>query len=135
MKFFIALLFVPLISIAKDSDSQIIDDVSVGFVTCSAFYSIIEVAAKNSEKPDLEKHYNQLGINAYSFSLELAKNDRTEEMANKVTASRLTLFFKSMITEIDSNFKNISVLMSQHLDPCTDMMKKPVDYLENKLKK
>ena len=137
------LLLLPLFVIAKEpkakqKDEKIIkvhEDASYEFSTCAAYYSVVSIAMRDSNKPDMEKAYDQLGNNAYLFSFELAKYIRKEKMASKVVLSRIELSFKSMMKEIDSSSKNISILMSKHLEPCDSLMKNPTDHLERKLNK
>lgn len=59
------------------------------------------------------------------FALIAAMEDRTQEMAEKVTMARLNLEMKSLLSEIDNDIGNISILMNKHADRCQDIMEDP----------
>jgi hypothetical protein len=64
----------------------------------------------------------------------IAKMTRSDEIAQKVSASRLEFYTKEMVKDIGHNMSNISILTNQYLDRCKDAIENPEVFMQTIIK-
>ena len=118
-------LFAGEISNSDEIIMEISNNISEEYVTCSAFYFISSKGLKRSGDLETASKYEDYSISAIQFALISSEKDRTQEMAEKETMSRLEIKVKSMLKDIDNNISNISILTDKYLDHCKEIMEDP----------
>ena len=118
-------LFAGEISNSDKIIMEISNNISEEYVTCSAFYIISSEVLKHSGDLETASKYQGYSISAIQSALISSKKGRTQEMAEKVTLSRLDIEVKAMLKDIDNDISNISFLTNKYLDHCKEIMEDP----------
>ena len=118
-------LFAGEISNSDEIIMEISNNISEEYVTCSAFYIISSKGLKRSGDLETASKYEDYSISAIQAALISSKKGRTQEMAEKVTSSRLDIEVKAMLKDIDNDISNISILTNKYLDHCKEIMEDP----------
>lgn len=87
---------------------------------CSVYFLLISEAVSRQntqEGDDLSNRYREAG----EVLLEGAANFSQPETA----LARAEISMKEMISKIDNNFENISILMNQYMEQCTQVYQAP----------
>jgi len=126
MKLLLVTLLLFTFSLAAKDKDQEIDDLAVMYAECTAYNNLLYGALERSdvEPTTLEKIKSAYSQTMFA-SVVLASQSRTNDMAVKVTESRVELFIKDMTDEIDTNFDNFSILMNRYGNSCIEAIKKP----------
>ena len=125
----------PLISFGQTTENidPAIDNLSVEYAECAAFFSIAyQAAEKKDGEEDLAKRLGDLQIISIRMSLVLASKGRDLKMANKVTRSRIAMFNQDMKDEMGNNLANFSILMSKYLKSCVRKTSIAEEWLKKK---
>lgn len=109
----------------KDIAEEINNNVSHEYVTCAAYFIIVGGALTKDGAGDLAAKYDRLSNSAIELALVVARQDRSQEMAEKVTLARLKTSSQQMFASIDRSYSNISILTSEHAERCKDAMENP----------
>ena len=110
----------------EEINKQINNNVCEEYTTCAAYFSIVSEGLRRSDALEVAKQYDEYRDLATQFALIAAKEDRTQEMAEKVTMTRIGLAVQSMMSEIDGDIiSNISVLMNEYAEHCREIMEDP----------
>jgi len=140
MKYIITLLLLSLFTYAEDAnslevDNKTIDLASDDFAKCSAFFYILIMPVEGTNEPDLMEKYRDSGVDALSNAIKFAKSYENKEIARNELADKASMYVSSMLTEIEYNFENKSILMDKHLLFCNEIMKSPEGHYNKTLKK
>jgi len=110
---------------SKEISKEISNNISEEYVTCGAYFGIAAGAVRRSGDDETAKKMEEARDSALQYALLSAKEGRTQELAEKVTLSRLDLNMKSMTKEIANDIGNISILINQYADRCKEIMEDP----------
>lgn len=144
MRFFVYFLLILISSLAVASnkvDEKILDNISHEYLTCSAYFTVTAKSLDVSKSLDLSKlneaskKYSELADKSLKASHLYSSQLRSEEMTNKVLISRFEMGLKDMMTSIDYNFSNMSILMNKYSDSCIHAIKNPDSVYEKWEKK
>ena len=98
--------------------NEIMDNVSVEYVQCGVYYSLVSTAMDNAEDSDASRNYKALAEGTLERALLYAKFGRTEEISAKLVAARVDIMTSQMLEEIDKNYSNLEILFAKHHDRC-----------------
>ncbi len=88
-------------------------------VECAAYFGVVSISLENSNKLDAAKEYEELKDKA----LERAVIVTEEAGLNPETVgARFNMALTEMTKRIDKNTSNISILMADYRDLCTEVM-------------
>jgi len=110
---------------SNEISREISNNISMEYVTCAAYSFCASEAFKRSGDLETAAKYEEYRNSAVGYALIAAKDGRTQEMAEKVTMARLDLKMKSMMSEIDKDIANISILMNKYSGHCKEIMEDP----------
>jgi hypothetical protein len=113
----------------------VFDNISSSYIECVAYNTILEQALRNSNKDDLADQYKTINVVTLSNATELSLMIRSEEMTEKVIASRAKMYFDSMMEEIDNHFSNFSILMNKYAVQCKYMVENSKEYMDKESKR
>lgn len=135
ISFLMVLLFSSL-SLAQEQQkiNITLENISGMYAECAAYYRLVYFALNMSNKKETANAYRQLEDSAMLLSLLLAKEGRSEDMAAKVTGSRIEINMKQMKQEIDNRNENISILINKYQSNCTEAVTNPPDQVLKILK-
>ncbi|WP_417508554.1 hypothetical protein [Methylophaga sp.] len=131
-----ALITYPLVSFAqteKEIDKNL-ENISGQYAECAAYYELVYHAMNASNEKETAGAYKQLEDNAMFYSLLLANEGRSKDLAVKVTNSRIDMYMKKMKLEADNRNENISILINKYHFGCEEAMKNPPKEVLNVLK-
>ena len=106
---------------------QISDNSASEFAECAAFFTLISRSLEKTSYAEASSKYDDLSTQAAIYSREFSQSGRDAEMADKVTLARFKFYLEDMLTEIDYNLSNTSILFSDHLQPCINSMEDPIE--------
>jgi hypothetical protein len=106
------------------------NNISHEYTTCAAYFTIVSEGLRRSSKYKEAEMYNKHRDMALQYALISASTGRSQEMAEKVTASRFELETKSLLAEIDNDISNISVLLNKYGSRCKFAMEDPEKVME-----
>lgn len=125
----LSLLIISLSVYSSPADVKIIEEinnnVSHEYVSCASYFNIVAGAMKKSGDEATANQYSNMSNYAIEHALLVAKQDRTQEMAEKVTLARLKVESEAMLKSIDKSYSNISILSSQYANNCKEAMENP----------
>ena len=130
------LLVISQMSKAQDDRSspswvnEMMDNVSMDYVTCAAYYAHTASAVLNAEDQDTSDGFANLYENVITLAFAAAKASRSEEMALKVTMARLNIVMDDMQDEIENNYSNLSLLYEKHHKRCDFIINNTEAFLE-----
>ncbi len=105
--------------------SQALNNLSSGFVECAAYFEIVSIAAERSNDRNTAVGYSRLGDTALRRAVMTARMSRTVTLPMKVTLARYEMALKDMLSEIDHNVSNISILINDYSTQCEHLMEHP----------
>lgn len=122
-----ALITYSLVSFAQEGKriDKDLENISGQYAECTAYYEIVYHALNTSDEKEAAGAYKQLGNDAMFYSLLLANEGRSKDMAVKVTNSRIEMYKKIMKREADYRNENISILIEKYHLGCEEAMKQP----------
>ena len=114
----------PLLSYAQDTKQidKNLENISGQYAECAAYYRLVSYAMETSNELKSADTYRQLEGQAGLYSILLASEGRNEEMAFKVTQSRIEMYIKQMRQETNNRNENISVLINKYHFECQEAM-------------
>jgi len=118
--FLATVLAAPLALAGTEQDPlNIFNNMAQETVECAAYYGVTSVGLENSNKPDTAKKYEELRDKALERAAII-----TEEAGLKLEtlSARFDIAVKEMIERIDKNTSNLSILMADYHDLCTEVM-------------
>ena len=121
------LFFNPLYSFGQEDTGidKNLENLSGQYAECAAYYTIVYQAMISSNENESAKAYGQLQETATFYSLLLASQGRSKELAAQVTNSRIEMYIKKMKQEADNRNENISVLINKYHFVCQEAMDNP----------
>ena len=130
------LLSIPFIAHTQESKkiNKDLENISGQYAECTAYYELVSYALKSSNDPKTADAYSGLGNKAMFYSLLLANEGRSKDVAIQVTNSRIDMYKKKMKQEADNKNENISILINKYHFGCQELMEKPSSQLESILK-
>ena len=109
----------------KPLDPSLFDTLSKEYAVCSAYSTVIQaILMKAGDRVTAEKYGLQSKV-AYQYASEYAKRGRTDEMANKLTLSRIQTHVQAMTEEFGNDASNISILVNRHSYKCKEAIVEP----------
>ena len=99
-----------------------LENISGQYAECAAYYRLVSYAMETSNELKSADTYRQLEGQAGLYSILLASEGRNEEMAFKVTQSRIEMYIKQMRQETNNRNENISVLINKYHLECQEAM-------------
>ena len=115
----------------RDLETELADYISVEYADCAAFYSFLSVGFEASDEFDSVAIAEKRTLQAHGYSYQFALTaGRSEEMAEKVAASRVQLSIQEMGKEIQGDMSNISVLLSKYSDRCKKALDNPDAFMD-----
>lgn len=122
----IVLLFTsPALAQEQQKIDKTLENISGRYAECAAYYRLVYFALNSSNEKETANTYRQLEDTAMFYSLLLANEGRSKDMAVKVTNSRIELAMKKMKQEINNRNENISILMNKYQSACLEAVKNP----------
>ncbi len=111
-----------------------LENISVQYAKCAAYYRLVSHAMASSNDRETANKYGQVEETAMFYSLLLASEARSKDLAVKVTNSRIEMYIKKMKQEINNRNENISILINNYSDICQAAITNPPDSLLSVLK-
>jgi len=102
-----------------------LEDISGQYAECAAYYRLVYHAMISSNEIETANDYRQLEDTAMFYSLLLANEGRSQDLAVEVTDSRIEMYMKLMKRETDNRNENISILINKYHFGCQDAMENP----------
>ena len=117
----------PLLSFAQETKGidKNLENISGQYAECAAYYRLAYHAMVSSNEKETANAYRQLEDNAMFYSLLLANEGRSKDLAVAVTNSRIEMYMKMMKKEINNRNENISILINKHHFGCQEAMENP----------
>ena len=112
-----------------------LENISWQYAECAAYYGLVFNAMKASNENETANAYNQLENDAMFYSLLLANEGRSKDLAIEVTNARIDIYIQKMKQETDNRNENISILINKYHFECQELMKNPPTELIEVLKK
>ena len=121
----------PIFSFSQETKkvNLVLDSISGQYAECAAYYTIVYHAMVSSNKPETATNYGLLQEAAIKYSLLLASEGRSTEMAAKVTKSRMEMYMKKMKQEANNDNANISILIDKYHFGCQEALENPSKYV------
>ena len=91
-------------------------------VECAAYFGIVSVGFENSNKPDAAKKYEEIRDNALERATIVTEK---AGLKPETVGARFNIAVEEMSKRIDMNTSNISILMNDYRDLCTEVMNDP----------
>lgn len=110
--------------------NEVMDNVSVEYIQCSVYYSLVSAAMDNANDSDSSRNYMALAEGSLERGLLYAKFGRTEEMSAKLVAARVDIISSQMLEAIDNNYSNLEILFAKHHDRCDLVIKRTDELLK-----
>ena len=121
------LMVYPFVSFAQENQgiNKHFENISGQYAECAAYYELVYHAMNASNEKETADVYKQLENNAMFYSLLLANEGRTQDVAINVTNSRIEMYMKKMKQEANNRNENISILINKYHFVCEEAMKNP----------
>lgn len=103
----------------------IVDNIAGQYAECAAYYRFVYFGFVSSNEDEGATAYRQLEDDAMFYSLLLASEGRSQDLAVQVTNSRIEMYLKKMKLEADNRNENISILINKYHFGCNDVMESP----------
>lgn len=135
ISFFIFMVY-PLLAFGQEGKGidKRMENISGQYAECAAYYRLVYHAMNSSNEMETANAYRQLEDKAMFYSLLLAGQGRSKDMAIDVTNSRIEMYMKKMKQETDNRNENISILINKYYFGCQEAMKNPPSQLAEVLK-
>ncbi|PIS37311.1 MAG: hypothetical protein COT35_06675 [Nitrospirae bacterium CG08_land_8_20_14_0_20_52_24] len=117
----------PLISFGQEAKeiNKPMENISGQYAECAAYYELVYHAMNSSNEKETADAYRQLQEKAMFYSLLLANEGRSKDLAIDVTNSRIEMYMKKMKQEANNRNENISILINKYHFGCQEAMKNP----------
>ena len=128
----IIILFVtPLFSYGQETKGidKKLENISGKYAECAAYYRLVYHAMNSSNEKETANTYRQLEDTAMFYSLLLANEGRSKDVAVEVTNSRIEMYMKKMKQESNNRNENISILVNKYHFGCQEALEKPSNYV------
>ena len=129
LRLLIAICILLISSYAFSQETQKFDknleEIAGKYAECTAYFEWVFQGLEVSDKAETAEGYKKLRDNAMFYSLLLANQGRNEDMATKVTNSRIEMYKKEMKEEIDNRYENLSILTDKYLSGCLKILESP----------
>ena len=79
-----------------------LDNIAIQYAECAAYYELVYYAMKASDENKTANTYRQLENDAMLYSLLLANEGRSKDLAIEVTNARIDIYKKKMKHETDN---------------------------------
>lgn len=131
------LILSPLSSFGQENRQidKNLDNIAIQYAECAAYYELIFNAMNASNEKKTANAYNQLENDAMFYSLLLANEGRSKDLAIEVTNARIDIYIQKMKQETDNRNENISILINKYHFECQELMKNPPTELIEVLKR
>ena len=131
------LILSPLSSFGQESRQidKNLDNIAIQYAECAAYYELIFDAMKVSNENKTANAYRQLENDAMFYSMLLANEGRSKDLAIEVTNARIDIYKKTMKQEADNRNENISILINKYHYDCQELMQNPPTELIEVLKR
>jgi hypothetical protein len=131
------LILSPLSSFGQENRQidKNMDDIAIQYAECAAYYELVFNAMKASNENKTANAYRQLENDAKFYSLLLASEGRSKDLAIEVTNARVDIYKKKMKHEADNRNENISILINNYHSECQEFMQNPPAELIEVLKR
>lgn len=124
----------PVASANPGTMKTVLDDVSMEYATCAAYFEIVidAISDEDVETKKLKQQYSQAAHAARQKATVIAQVFRSPEMAEKIINSRIEMAAKSMRDEIGNDLANVEILIAEHLESCKRAIEDPSTILDEK---
>jgi len=131
------LILSPLSSFGQENRQidKNLENIAVQYAECAAYNGLVFNAMKASNENQTANAYSQLENDAMFYSLLLANEGRSKDLAIEVTNARIDIYIQKMKQETDNRNENISILINKYHFECQELMKNPPTELIEVLKK
>ena len=131
------LILSPLSSFGQENRQidKNLENIAVQYAECAAYYGLVFNVMKASNENQTANVYSQLENDAMFYSLLLANEGRSKDLAIEVTNARIDIYIQKMKQETDNRNENISILINKYHFECQKLMKNPPTELIEVLKK
>ena len=131
------LIHSPLSSLGQENRQidKNLDNLAIQYAECAAYYELAFNAMKASNENKTVNAYRQLENDAMFYSLLLANEGRSKDLAIEVTNARIDIYKKKMKHEADNRNENISILINKYHFECQEFMQNPPPELIQVLKR
>lgn len=131
------LILSPLSSFGQENRQidKNVDNIAIQYAECAAYYELVFNAMKASNENKTANAYRQLENDAMFYSLLLANEGRSKDLAIEVTNARIDIYKKKMKLEADNRNENISILINNYHFECQKRMQNPPTELIEVLKR
>ena len=107
--------------IIKEISNKILDE----YIVCGAYYTIlVEEIVSNDDSIAFEMTKYSRNA-ALEYAILMAKESRSQEMAEQITLAKLELNMKFMLEQKENDSENFSILMNQYDNRCQEIMEYP----------
>lgn len=89
------------------------------YVICSAYFSVVAIAAENSNDPELAEKYYAVANAALENATMVGEE---ANLLPETHGARFDIAVKEMSDRIEGNTSNISILFAAHSDNCLTVM-------------
>lgn len=110
-----------------------LDNLSVKYAEATAYFDIVIEALGKSGKENTK--YAAVRDDAMLYSLLLASEGRTQDVAVKVTHARIEVSKKDMLREMNYRNENIAIIENKYAEVSLDLMKNPPEELQELIAK
>lgn len=133
---FLMFLVYPLLSLAQEREGidKNLENISGQYAECAAYYELVYHAMNSSNEKETANTYRKLEESAMFYSLLLANEGRSKDVAVEVTNSRIEMYMKKMKQEANNRNENISILINKYNFGCQDLMENPPSQVSQILK-
>ncbi len=127
IKILLFLLLFPAIAFGqtKNGIDPTINDLSIEYTECAAFFSVANHAATQQGDQPLAERLIELQTASIDIATELTYRGRDVEETEKVLRSRIRIFCRDMKKQIGNDLANLSTLVDEHMDSCVEALHHP----------
>ena len=121
------LILSPLSSFGQENRQidKNLENIAVQYAECAAYYGLVFNVMKASNENQTANVYSQLENDAMFYSLLLANEGRSKDLAIEVTHARIDIYIQKMKQETDNRNENISIFINKYHFGCEEVMKNP----------
>ena len=113
-------LAAPLALAGTEQDPlNVLNNMAQETVECAAYFGVVSVALENSNKLDAAKEYEEFRDKALERAVIVTEK---AGLNPETVGARFNVAVTEMTKRIDKNTSNISILMADYKDLCTEVM-------------
>jgi len=130
------LLLNPILSYGQETKGidKNLENISGQFAECAAYYRLVYHALISSNEPEANS-YRELEDTAILYSRLLANEGRNNDLALKITNSRIEMYINKMKQESNNRNENISILINKYDFKCEEALEEPERYIQQSMDK